>query len=269
MTAAYGLYAYGVVDKSPQPLAILGLDKRKVYPVAGRDLCVMVSEIDVNIFQHQVEGLISELTEKAASARNGIEELLRVHEGVVDALMEDTTIIPFQFGTILKDENAVARLLQDDEERFQGLLTRFTGKVEWGLKVYADNQQFMQHIAQVEPEYMTLEKKRARLSRGAAYLLGKKMEEELKREAAIRLTRVSEAIFQELAKEAYEARLSETLSQQLTGKKQEMLLNSVFLVEKTSVAHFCTVGKRLIAQYAAMNLHLEMSGPWAPYSFVC
>jgi hypothetical protein len=224
MTASYGLYTYGVVGQSPQPLDILGIDQNKVYPVAVGDLCVMVSEININTFQHQVENLVSELTQKADGAKNGIEELLRVHEGVVDMLMEDTTIVPFQFGTILKDEEAATKMLQDDKERFKTLLARFTGRVEWGLKVYADDQEFMKHIMQVESTFRMLGKKRERLSRGAAYLLGKKMEEELKREVVSRLAIVSEALFQELGKEAYESRLNKTLPQKLTGKKKEMIL---------------------------------------------
>ena len=43
-----GLYAYGVMGKCPIPRDILGIDKRnKVYPVNGKDMRVMVSEIDI------------------------------------------------------------------------------------------------------------------------------------------------------------------------------------------------------------------------------
>ena len=121
---------------------------------------------------------------------------------------------------------------------------------------------------QTEPKFKKLEEKREKLSRGAAYLLGRKMEEELKGDVAARLAEVTEVIFQELGKDAYEAKLNKTLPQKLTGKKKEMILNIVYLVEREKVARFCKRGKRLIEKYKSMGLDLEVSGPWPPYSFI-
>jgi hypothetical protein len=252
----------------PEQLDMLGIDKKnKVYAVAGRDVCVIVSKIDIDAFQNQVKHLFSELTKAVGAAQSGTEELLQAHEDVVDTLMKGTTVVPFKFGTILKDEKAASKMLQDDEEKFKKLLAKFTGRAEWGLKVYADNQEFIKHIAQIEPKFKDLEEQREKLSRGAAYLLGRKMEEELKDTVVARLAKVTEVIFQELGKDAYEAKLNKTLPQKLTGKKKEMILNTVYLVEREKVARFCNQGKRLIKKYASMGLDLEVSGPWPPYSF--
>lgn len=264
MASNYGLYAYGLVGKSPAQLDILGIDKRnKVYPVEGKELCVMVSEIDVGTFQNQVKHLFSELT--ATADQSSTEAILQAHEDVVDLLMQDTTIVPFKFGTILKDEKAALQMLQGDEEKFKRLLAKFTGRAEWGLKIYSDRQEFIKHIAQIESRFKN--PAREKLSRGVAYLLGKKTEEELKDNAIARLSEVSEVIFQELGKDAYEAKLNKTLPQKLTGKKKEMILNTVYLVEREKVANFCKQGKRLMEKYVSMGLDLEVSGPWPPYSF--
>ncbi len=269
MISKQGLYAYGLVGESPEQLDILGIDKQnKVYPVEGRDICVMVSKIDIDNFQNQVKKLFSELTKTAGAAQSGTEEMLQAHEDVVDTLMGGTTVVPFKFGTILKDEKAASKMLQDEEEKFKKLLAKFTGRAEWGLKVYADNQEFIKHIVQTEPKFKKLEEKREKLSRGAAYLLGRKMEEELKGDVAARLAEVTEVIFQELGKDAYEAKLNKTLPQKLTGKKKGMILNTVYLVEREKVARFCKRGSRLIEKYESMGLDLEVSGPWPPYSFI-
>ena len=257
-----GLYAYGVMGKCPIPRDILGIDKRnKVYPVNGKDMRVMVSEIDIAAFQKQVKNLFSELT----TGQSRTETLLQMHEDVVDLLMQDSTVVPFKFGTILKDEKAALKLLQDDEEKFKKLLAKFTGRVEWGLKVYADNQAFINYNAQGEPGLNN--QSRAKVSRGTAYLLGKKLEEERKDTAFAQLSAVAETIFQELAKDVYEARLNKTLPQKLTGKKKEMVLNTVYLVEQEKVSNFCQQGKKLMEKYASMGLELEISGPWPPYNF--
>lgn len=266
MAATYGLYAYGLVGQSPEQLQSVGIDqKHNVYSVTGRELCVMVSKIDIDVFQDQVKQVFAELTTSAD--QRGTAALLQAHEDVVDSLMEWTDVVPFKFGTILKDEAAAAKMLQDNEEQFKNLLTKCTGKAEWGLKVYADQQAFIQHTTRVEPTFKAMEEKRATLSRGAAYLLGKKMEEVVKDDVAARLTQVSETIFQELEKSAYEAKLIKTLPRSLTGNRKEMILNTVYLVEREKGAHFCKQGARLREQYAAMGLDLEVSGPWPPYSF--
>ena len=259
-----GLYAYGVVRRSSVQRDILGIDKKNsVYPVHGKDMCVMVSEIDVDAFQKQVKSLLSELTTTTGQSRT--ETLLQLHEDVVDALIQDSTLVPFKFGTILKDEKAVLKMLQDNEEKFRKLLAKFTGKVEWGLKVYADNQAFIKYSLQTEPPLQ--QQPREKVSRGTAYLLGKKIEEELKNTALARLSEVTESIFQELGKDVCEARLNKTLPQKLTGKTKEMVLNTVYLVEQAKVSDFCKQGKNLMEKYASMGLELEVSGPWPPYNF--
>ena len=268
MVSKIGLYTYGLVGKSPKKLNILGIDKKnKVYPVEGRGICVMVSKIDTDKFQNEIKKLLSKLTKTAGAVPNETEEILRGHEDVVDTLMKLTTVVPFKFGTILKDEEAASKMLQDYEEKFKKLLSKFTGREEWGLKVYVDNQEFKKHLTKVEPRLKKLDEKKRKLSRGTAYLLGRKTEEELRDDVAARLAKASEGIFQEAGKDAYEAKLNKTLPQKLTGKNKEMILNTAFLIEKEKVAHFCKQVKKLIEKYEPMGLEIELSGPWPPYSF--
>jgi gas vesicle protein GvpL/GvpF len=266
MTATYGLYAYGLVGQSPGQLTSLGIDKEHhVYPIAGKQLCVIVSKIDIDVFQDQVKQVFASLTTDAD--QSGTAALLQAHEDVVDTLMERTDVVPFKFGTILKDEQAIAQMLQDNEEKFQKLLAKCTGRAEWGLKVYADQQAFRAYTMGVEPTFKAMEEQRATLSRGAAYLFGKKMEEAVKNTVATRLAHVSEAVFQALGKDANEAKLNATLPHSVTGKREEMILNAAYLIEREKAAHFCSQGAELQEYYAAMGLDLEVSGPWPPYSF--
>jgi type I site-specific restriction endonuclease len=264
----YGLYAYGLVGKSPKQVDIWGIDKQhKVFPVARGDISVMVSQVDIDQFQNQVNNLLSELTKTAGVVQSGAGEILQAHEDVIDTLMQDTTVVPLKFGTILKDEKAAAKMLQDHVEEFKSLLSKFTGRVEWGLKVYADKQAFIKHIKQIGTRSTYSEEKQEKLSRGAAYLLGRKMEEELKDQVGARLAQIGEEIFQELGKDASEAKLHDTQAQKVTGKKKEMILNAVYLVDREKVAHFCQQGKRFVEEYDFMGLDLDFSGPWPPYNF--
>lgn len=267
-SGSYRLYAYGLVGQCPERLDILGIDKQNnVYPVQGRAMCVMVSNIDIDQFQRQVKLLFDELTKTVGDDRNRTQAILQDHEDVVDTLMKDTTIVPFKFGTILRDEAAAAKMLLDEEEKFQQLLAKLTGKAEWGLKIYADRQELIRYTAQSEPRFRSMAEQREKLSKGAAYLFGRKMEEAVKGDAATRLAEISGGIFSELGKDAFEAKLNKTLPQQLTGKKKEMILNAAYLVEQEAATPFCARGRRLREQHEPLGLELEVSGPWPPYSF--
>lgn len=265
MNADFGLYAYGLVGNPSPQLDILGIDKKnKVYPVAARELCVMVSNVDVEQFQQQVKDLLSELTKTPATMQAEAGGILQAHEAVIETLMQHTTVVPLKFGTILKNEDAVTKMLQENEEKFSNLLTKLADRVELGLKVYADRQALMNHLAQIGPRSSSSGK----LSKGAAYLLGRKLEEEAKDQVAAQFAQAGEEIFQELGKEATAAKLSDTLSQKTTTKKKEMILNAAYLVEREKVAHFCQQGTRCMERYEFMEVELEFSGPWPPYNFV-
>ncbi|MBU2592775.1 GvpL/GvpF family gas vesicle protein [Patescibacteria group bacterium] len=275
MVSKVGLYAYGLVAKSPKQLNILGIDKKnKVFFVEGRNLAVLVSKIDVGKFQCQIKEGLSELAKAKDSFPRRVGELLRTHEGVVDTLGKLTTVAPFKFGTILKDEEAVFKMLEDDKERFEALLSKFTGKEEWGIKVYADSQKFKNYLTKSEPKLKVLAEKNLpagrqgeKLSRGAAYLLGRKLEEDLKDKVTAQFNNIAELIFREAKKYAFEAKLTKTLPKKLTGKDKEMILNSAYLIEKDEVSNFNREIKKLKEKYERAGIGFEVSGPWPPYSF--
>ncbi len=261
MIAKVGLYAYGIVGKSPKQLDILGIDREnKVYLVEGSGICVCVSKIDTDNFKNEVKKLLFKLTKTAGTIPNETEAILRGHEDVVDALMKLTTVVPFKFGTVLKDKEAALKMLQDYEEKFKKLLSKFTGREEWGIKVYADSQKFKNYLMASEP-------KLKEQSRGIAYLLGKKMEEDLKDKVTAQLNNIAEVIFREAEKYAFEAKLTKTLPKKLTGKDKEMILNSAYLMEKEKISNFQRQIKKLREKYERAELDFEVSGPWPPYSF--
>lgn len=269
MVSKFGLYAYGLVGKSPKQLNILGIDKKnKVYPVGGRGMAVLVSKIDTDNFKNEVKKLLSKLAKTAGAVPSGAEGILRSHEDVLDTLMKETTVVPFKFGTILKDEKAALKMLKDYEKKFKKLLSKFRGREEWGIKVYADNQEFKKHFEQSEPNFKNLKEKNRKSSRGVAYLLGRQMEDQLKDNVVARLAKITELIFQKAGKDAYEAQLNKTLPQKLTGKTSEMILNTAYLVERGKVASFHKQIEKLRGKYESIGLEIEISGPWPAYSFI-
>jgi BMFP domain-containing protein YqiC len=268
MKADDGLYAYGVVDTIPERLALVGIDKRHaVYPVVKGDIGVMVSKINIDQFQNQVKHLVAELSKGAEGFTRDTEAMLQAHEDVLVALMQDTTVIPLKFGTILQDEKAALKMLQEQGEQFKNLLAKFAGKVEWGLKVYVDKQAYSEYIIQNEQKFKDWEQRLAKLSRGAAYIFGRKMQEELEEYINDQLSIIAQEIFQDLGQDASEAKLNDILQRKVTGREQEMILNAAYLVAKHKADHLRQRGTDFIQKYAFMALDLSFSGPWPPYNF--
>jgi hypothetical protein len=112
-----------------------------------------------------------------------------------------------------------------------------------------------------------MEQKRANLSRGAAYLFGRKMQEELAEYVNDQLSLVAQEIFQALGHDAPEAKLNDILPPKVTGKQQEMILNAAYLVERHKADHLYQQGTGFMKKYQFMGLDLEFSGPWPPYNF--
>lgn len=268
MVSRYGLYAYGMTGKQQGQPDIVGIDKKhKVYPVEWKDLWVLVSKIDIEQFQQQVKDVIAALTKTPDPSQHRTMDILEAHEYVIDSLMQSGTVVPLKFGTILRDEHAALQMLQEQEENFRGLLSRLKGKVEWGLKVYADRKALMKRIEHTQRPSTNVEARGEKLSRGAAYLLGRKKEEELKGDVINQFARIAQEIFHALGKDACEAKVMSTLSQKASRKEKEMILNAVYLIEKEKVAHFRQQRETFMEKYASIGIDLDFSGPWPPYNF--
>ncbi|GLV59269.1 protein gvpL [Dictyobacter sp. S3.2.2.5] len=266
---ASGLYAYGFIKRMPRHLDIVGIDHRsKVYPVKGNGLSVMVSEIDVGQFEEQVKNLYAAMTQSPGVLQNQDGAILQAHEHVIDTIMQHTTIVPLKFGTILRDEQAAQQLLEEQGEHFKELLTRFRGKIECGLKVYADKRIVLQHIMQRDAERINAQEQPEPSSKGTAYLLARKKEEQLKEHVNNELVRIGEHIFHTFGQTAFDMKQNSLLPQKATGKKKEMILNAVYLVGQEQLSTFYEWSGGITEHYAPLELELEFSGPWPPYNFM-
>lgn len=63
---------------------------------------------------------------------------VRAHQSVIDALTVVTTPLPLRLGTVFRDDSGVRVMIEEREESFRRTLDRLQGRVEWGVKVYAD-----------------------------------------------------------------------------------------------------------------------------------
>ncbi|MBZ9641692.1 GvpL/GvpF family gas vesicle protein [Streptomyces sp. PSKA30] len=184
----------------------------------------------------------------------------RAHHGVIDALMTVTTPLPLRLATVFRDDSGVRMMLEAREGDFRRTLDRLEGRVEWGVKVYVES-------APGETPGGTAESEPAagKAVSGRDYLRQRSMrareQEDRWRKAEEFATRLHET----LAAHADDSRLHAHQDPALSGTSGRNVLNAAYLVPRAESEEFVEIVDR--TKDDAPGMRVELTGPWAAYSF--
>jgi len=269
MTAATDelLYLYCVLEPGTPAQRLLdtrqvpGLDPTEpLQAVQAAGLVAAVSRVPGAVFEEEpLNVLLTDLPRLAPLAVR--------HEEAIRALLPAApALVPLNFGAVYHDERRVADLLTERAADFRSLLDRLRGNEEWGLKVYRDPSRLAAAAERASPELQRLAAEATAASPGRAYLLTKRAEQ-VRASEVVRLTHESVAtIHERLAARSRGAR-AEPLAMEPVGALQ-LVGKAAYLVPAEKVAEFRAEAEAVEADYAPFGLQLEISGPWAAYSFV-
>ncbi|GAA3486611.1 GvpL/GvpF family gas vesicle protein [Streptomyces cremeus] len=185
----------------------------------------------------------------------------RTHQAVVTALTAVTTPLPLRLATLCRDDDGVRRLLEDGRARFVRALERLDGRVEWGVKVYAN-------AARKAPEEAAPKAPPSPDEPGAgrSYLqqrLAQKRSRETESRNADALCRKLHAELSETAEAALLHRLQDG---RISGRTGQNVLNAAYLVPRADSEAFVEQVQALSPPDGG-SVTVELTGPWAPYSF--
>ena len=227
-----GLYVYAIAHHDAAPLPPqAGLDGAPLESVAHQELTAIVSEVD--------ETSIEPTPESAWR-----------HETVVEALMATRAILPVQFGTVLRDLDAVKRTLEGNHDRFLICLRRVRGRVELSVKVL-----WRRYGAPASGEDTC----GAAPASGRAYIETRLAQ--LGRTEAIRREAEELAALLHIPLD----RLADLSTTQVLPTPR-LALSAAYLVAGSQVAAFQKAVEELQAGHP--DLSFLCTGPWPPYSFV-
>ena len=114
------VYCYGIVEEQPD-LDLQGFESQKVYYISFKDIHAVVSDVSEEHFsQEAIDKQVKDMKWLAINAQ--------IHEDVVDAMMEKTTIIPMTFCTIFKTTENVTAMLEEKYADATYNLKHFKGK---------------------------------------------------------------------------------------------------------------------------------------------
>lgn len=180
-------------------------------------------------------------------------ETARAHQGVIDALTTVTTPLPLRLGTVFHDDSGVRTMMEAREESFRQTLERLEGRVEWGVKVYAES----------EPQESPRPAQKP--ASGRDYLRQRRMQTRSHEETWQKAESFSTRLHEELSAFAEDARLHPTQNPALSKATGRNVLNAAYLVPRAHSEEFVELVDRTKDELPGMRV--ELTGPWAAYSF--
>jgi hypothetical protein len=227
------------------PLGLLALP--------GTGLSAVVQEVPAADFGE--EALRSRLADPAE-----LEGCARAHHAVVTACAAAGPVVPLPLATLFTGPDRAAAALTGQRARFLAALDRVTGRQEWAVKVYAGP-------AGPPPAAAPGPAVPPATGPGAAYLArvrGRERDRQARQDAVLRVT---EDVHRVAAGFAAAAVRRPPHGAAVTGEDRPQVLNAAFLVDEGKAAAMVAAVRALAGARAGLDVRVDVSGPWAPYSF--
>lgn len=242
LTGAQGVfnmawYAYCIGEKQafpelarhrkPIPMeTVAGISGNQVFLYPASDLAVIVSE-------HNPTDPLNQ--------KSGID-----HARVIAECFQHSTVLPFRFGTVFNDDEALRKSIRSNQRTFLSNIEKLRGKTEMHLKIFVDDcccGETSKHAEGVGREYLTNLRENAVRQRE-------------------RQTRARAVSFQ---MHRLFAPLDEEVSCRLT-ENGKMVLDVAHLIDRKCVERY--QNKFATTSAGMRDCHMQLSGPWPPYHFV-
>jgi hypothetical protein len=210
--------------------AVTGIQGNQIFLYPASDLAVVVSEYSpTQNFNQQA----------------GVE-----HARVISDCFKTSTVLPFRFGTVFADDEALRRSIRSNQRQFITNIERLRGKAEMHLKVMLDDccrEQIRRYSAEPVPTV------------GKAYLSSLRESAALQRERQTKARAVTVQMH----------RMFLPLAEEVTCKRMEsgkMLLDIAHLIDSGGIERY--QNKYSSASVLMKDCQMQLSGPWPPYHFV-
>jgi hypothetical protein len=249
--AEAGVYVYGV-SRALTPGAVervAGVSGAPVRVIEEQGLAAVVSPVSLEEFGE--DPLRRNLEDLA-----WLESTARAHHAVVDAAAAHAVTVPLGLATVYRSEDRARTALRERHEEFDEALRRITGRTEWGVKAYAD----LAEAADAPPEESPGDERP-----GTSYLRRRSAQRRTEEEARRGVLELAERIDDALCAIAAARRLHHPQDPQLSGERGWMVLNAAYLVDDDRADDFRAAVRRM--GELRPEIRLQLTGPWAPYSF--
>jgi len=255
------LYLYGIVPAAPLELsAVKGVEGGCDVSLVGfENLACAVSPVPLSEYGEQ--GMTAHAQELDWIAPRALR-----HQDVVQRLRQAGPVIPLKFGALCSTREKVREMLQKHHQPLLGLLERLRGREEWGVRVYADPDLASRVLEGADPGACAINQGLSLASEGEAYFLRKRKQQLVSRQQDQFVSELGDEIYQRLLGCVADGRKSR-FGDASPQTARLTVLKAAFLVDEQEAAQFQSAIGQLEADYRDYGVTIELSGPWAPYSF--
>ncbi|MFE9294182.1 GvpL/GvpF family gas vesicle protein [Streptomyces niveus] len=223
-------------------------------------LCAVVQDVPATEFSETA------LRERLGDAAE-LERCARAHHGVVTATTADGPAVPMPLATLYLGDERARAAIEENQESFRLALDRITGRAEWAVKVYLT--QSATTARSVAPDIRQTPGSGAgpRPVSGRAYLDRLRSRQNLReqhRESAVAAAERVDRAVRELAVATVPRRPH---GPEVTGKDRTQIMNMAYLIAEDRNEELAATIGRLRASPDFDGIEIDVTGPWAPYSF--
>ncbi|WP_223777910.1 GvpL/GvpF family gas vesicle protein [Streptomyces sp. 135] len=187
----------------------------------------------------------------------------RAHQRVIAALTSVTCPLPLRLATVFRDDSGVRTMLQEGADRFRRVLERIDGCVEWGVKVHLESEDSSRERS-AGTSAPAPDKPRT----GRDYLRQRRSRQTAQEEGRQRAEAFAQSLHEKLARRADDARLHAPQNSALSKAPGQNILNAAYLVPRVHSEEFVElVDGTKDEERESSGLRVELTGPWAAYSF--
>jgi hypothetical protein len=254
------LWAYCVAGAEPSA-TVVGVRARPVRAVGVGDISALVSEVPRGEFAE-------EALRRNLNDLQWLADVARAHEGVLEQVLQDTTIVPLRLCTIFESDAGVERMLEQEHDALASALAVLSGREEWGVKLLVDKSTLAQVVEETSDEAAALRAEMKGKSEAGAYLSRRKLERVVRDAADQLAAAAADELKAMLAMRVLDVVTRPPQNPQLSGYAGAMLLNAACLVDQGDVSRLRGVASEFEQHYAQLGAHVELTGPWPPYNFV-
>jgi hypothetical protein len=168
--------------------------------------------------------------------------------------------LPFRLATIYFTKRAVDSILRDRARELGEAFDRISGRAEWGVKVFT-----REPLSSTDPADTGSTASGTDARPGLSYLRRRRTERDAKKSAWEDAAQRGAEIDRVLTELSEFRRQHRAQSAELSGAVGQNVLNVAYLVPVNATDQFIARAQEL--QDEAPNCRIELTGPWAPYSF--
>lgn len=237
-----GLYLYGVIPcVKPVDFGPIGFEGRGVQALPYGGVGAVLGEAPRDTFTNNIP-------------REELVKLLLAHQQTLEKVMQRFFVLPFKFGTTLKDESELTRILGEGAGFLTGLIGQMRDHVEIDVVATWVVSEILREISEEDPEIAACKRDGMSGLRDPASV-GMLLAQALKRRAEVWRRRITEGL-----RYRAEALADHDLL------NDEMVLNASFLIHSDRQEKFFK-GVEEVDRSFAGKLQFRCVGPLPPYSF--